>query len=152
MHRNGFWFHGSHNGSSECCSVSSAFNCDEFASPRLSQCRPTTQSDRQADRQVWIPKLGSAQTTAQSSHCLFALPSSCCLSAGSQQRKHYNNQGKSIHGFRVDLTFPMVWRTKITRWARPRPLVICLQITDLVAFVLPFSGYILSQHHYSNPV
>lgn len=73
MHRNGFGFRGHRAGTPNVVPVSSAFNCDEFASPLLSRASQT-------DRCGGLSKLGLAQSAAQSSQCLFALPSfAVCL-------------------------------------------------------------------------
>lgn len=84
MHRNGFGFRGHRTGSLNVVPVSSTFNCDGFASPSLSRARQTT---RQTDRCGGLSELDLAQCKAQSSLCLFALPSLHCLSAGYYQRE-----------------------------------------------------------------
>lgn len=158
------WFHGSHNRSSKCCSVSSAFSHDEFASPWLSR---ASQTDRCGFLNLaWLrPQAPIA--------CLLSHPSAVCL-LGLDRGK----EGKSIHGFRVDLVLLFLQLKKERKmkngWAWPRPpsvfcskapsvslldnmklcfhkflftlchmCCMCLQITNLVAFVLLFPGYML---------
>lgn len=100
MHRNGFGFTGHRTGTPNVVPVSSAVNCDEFASPLLSDASQT-------DRCGGLSKLGLAQSAAKAPiACLLSHPLLFVCWVLPEEWGH-NNPGKSIHGF----TFPTLINT-----------------------------------------
>lgn len=96
MHRNGFGFTGHRTGTPNVVPVSSAFNCDEFASLLLSNVNQT-------DRCGGLSELGLAQSTAKTPiACLLSHPFLFVCLVLPEEPSH-NNPGKSIHGFKVSL-------------------------------------------------